>query len=276
MGVSESAAAQHDRIGRKAEDSKVLDHAVRVGLVSYGIVHLLLAWLAFQLVFGERSGQASNSGALHQLAQSGLGRTSLYVVAAGFAALVVWQAFEAVFGHRDEEGKKRVWKRFVSAVKVVIYGTIGYSALDIASGSDTKGGGTDTWTAKLMSMPLGVWLVAAVGLVVAGVGVNLVYRGWAEKFLSKLDIDGSTGRSGRAYAVFGKAGYTAKGVALVIIGMLFLSAAWTHDPEKSGGLDQALSKLLQQPFGAPMLVAVAAGIACYGLFCFAWARHLDR
>lgn len=276
MGVTESAAAQHERIGRKAENSSALDHAVRVGLVSYGIVHLLLAWLAFQLAFGERSGQASNSGALHQLAQSGLGRTSLYVVAAGFAALVVWQGFEAVFGHRDEEGKKRVWKRFVSAVKVAIYGTIGYSALDIASGSDSKGGGTDTWTAKLMAMPAGVWLVAAVGLVVAGVGLNLVYRGWAEKFLSKLDIDGSTGRSGRAYALFGKAGYTAKGIALVIIGLLFLSAAWTHDPEKSGGLDQALSKLLQQPFGAPMLAAVAAGIACYGLFCFAWARHLDR
>src|SRR5690606_643851 len=113
-------------------------------------------------------------------------------------------------------------------------------------------------------------------LVVAGVGFALIYRGWAEKFLTKLDIDGSTGRSGRAYALFGKAGYTAKGLALVIIGLLFLSAAWTHDPDKSGGLDQALSKLLQQPFGSPMLLAVAAGIACYGLFCFAWARHLDR
>lgn len=276
MGVSQSAAAQHERLGRKADDSKILDHAVRVGLVSYGIVHLLLAWLAVQLALGDRSGQASNSGALHQLAQSGLGRGSLYVVAAGFAALVVWQLIEAVVGHRDEEGKKRWWKRFVSAVKVGIYGTIGYSALDIASGSDTQGGGTDTWTAKLMAMPFGVWLVAAVGLVIAGVGLNLVYRGWAEKFLSKLDIDGSTGRSGRAYALFGKAGYTAKGLALLIIGLLFLSAAWTHDPDKSGGLDQALTKLLAQPFGSPMLLAIAAGIACYGLFCFAWARHLDR
>lgn len=276
MGVRESAAAQHDRIGRKAEDSDVLDHAVRVGLVSYGVVHLLLAWLAVQLAFGESAGKASNSGALHQLAQSGLGRGSLFVVAAGFGALVVWQSLEAGFGHRDEEGKKRVWKRFVSAAKVGIYGTLGYSALDIAVGSDSKSGGTDTWTSALMSVPFGVWLVAGVGLIVAGIGVNLVYRGWAEKFLSKLDTDGSTGRSGRTYALFGKAGYTAKGVALVIIGMLFLSAAWTHDPEKSGGLDQALSKLLQQPFGSPMLLGIATGIACYGLFCFAWARHLDR
>lgn len=276
MGVLEGVAAQRERLGRKAESSDALDHAVRVGLVGYGVVHLLIAWLALQLAFGDRSGKASSSGALHQLAQSGLGRTSLYVVAAGFAALVLWQGLEAAVGRRDEEGGKRVWKRFVSAVKTVVYATLGYSALDIASGSDTSGGGTDTWTAKLMAMPAGVWLVAAVGLVLAGVGVNLVYRGWAEKFLSKLDVDGSTGRSGRAYALVGKAGYTAKGVAFVIVGMLFLSAAWTHDPEKSGGLDQALSKLLEQPFGVPMLVAVAVGIACFGAFCFAWARHLDR
>lgn len=276
MGLSESVAAQHVRLARKAEKSDALDHAVRVGLVSYGTVHLLLAWLAFQLAFGDRAGKASSSGALHQVAQTGLGQGSLYVVAGGFAALVLWQGLEVVVGHRDEEGTKRVWKRFVSAVKVGVYATIGYSALDIAAGSDTKGGGTDTWTAKLMAMPFGVWLVAALGLVVAGVGVNLVYRGWTEKFLSKLDADGSTGGSGRAYALFGKAGYTAKGVALVVVGLLFLSAAWTHDPERSGGLDQALSTLLEQPFGVPMLLAVAAGIACYGLFCFAWARHLDR
>ena len=276
MGLSESVAAQHHRVGRKAGGSSVLDHAVRVGLVSYGVVHLLLAWLALQLAFGERSAQASSSGALHQLAQSGLGRGSLYVVAAGFAALVVWQGLEAAVGHRDEEGWKRLGMRFVSAGRAGVYGVLGYSALDIASGSDSQGGGTDTWTAKLMAMPAGVWLVAAVGLGVAGVGFALIYHGWAEKFLSHLDIDGSTGRSGRAYSLFGKAGYTAKGVALVVVGLLFLSAAWTHDPDKSGGLDQALSKLLHQPFGAPILVAVAVGIACYGLFCFAWARHLDR
>ena len=39
---------------------------------------------------------------------------------------------------------------------------------------------------------------------------------------------------------------------------------------------QALHKVLQQPFGMPMLIAMGLGIGCYGLFCFAWARHLDR
>jgi hypothetical protein len=33
---------------------------------------------------------------------------------------------------------------------------------------------------------------------------------------------------------------------------------------------------MQQPFGPYLLFAVGIGIACYGLFSLAQARHLDR
>jgi hypothetical protein len=269
-------ALRKDQVARRTENSDLLDWAIRIGLVSYGVVHLLVAWLAVQLAFGNRSGKASSTGALHQLAESGAGRTSLYVVTVGFAALVVWQAIEAVAGHTGEDGKKRIWKRIVSAAKAAIYLTLGISALKVATGSGSSGGGTDTWTAKLMSVPAGAILVGIVGLVVVGVGAALAWRGWTDRFLKKLDAEGHSGESGRAYKWFGKAGYIAKGIALAIVGALFVYAALTHDPQKSGGLDTALTKLLGQPFGAPLLLAVAVGIACYGLFCFAWARHLDR
>jgi hypothetical protein len=34
--------------------------------------------------------------------------------------------------------------------------------------------------------------------------------------------------------------------------------------------------VLDQPFGPVLLLVIAAGIGCYGLFCFARARHLSR
>lgn len=268
MGVKE-------QVSRRADSNNLLDHAVRVGLVVYGVVHLLVAWLALNLAFGDRQGQASNTGALHQLAQSGLGKVSLYVVAGGFIALVVWQGAEALAGHHDESGGKRAFKRVASAGKAVLYAVLAVSALKVATGS-SSGGGTDTWTAKLMAAPGGQLLVALLGLGILGVAGFLAWRGWTEKFRSKLDVRGTTGKDGRAYVLFGKIGYLSKGVALAVVASLFLYAAWTHDADKSGGLDQALSKLLQQPFGQVLLVVVASGIACYGLFCFAWARHLDR
>jgi Domain of Unknown Function (DUF1206) len=262
--------------GRRAEHSDLLDHAVRVGLVAYGLVHLLVAWLAVRLAFGDGSQSASTQGALHELASTGLGRVSLFVVAGGLVALVFWQLMEALFGHHREDGAQRVFKRIVSAVKAVVYGTLGVSALQVAVGAGNSGGGTDGTTSTLMSMPAGPVIVAVVGVVVLVVAGALFYRGLSEGFADKLDVDGRTGNDGRAYLLFGKIGYASKGIALAIIGGLFIWAAVTHDPEKSGGLDQALHKLLQAPLGAPLLVAVAAGIACFGLFCFAWARHLNR
>ncbi|MDQ3615874.1 MAG: DUF1206 domain-containing protein [Actinomycetota bacterium] len=269
-------AAEGERLARKADDSNLLDHAVRVGLVSYGIVHLLIAWLAVQLAIGSSAGSASSKGALSELAQKPGGQILLFVVAAGFLALVLWQLVETLVGHRSDAGAKRVAKHVGSAGKVVLYASLGYSALKIAVGSGSSGGGTDTMTAELMAVPGGQVLVAVVGAGVLGVAGFLIWRGLTERFKEDLRSDGHTGNTGKAYCMFGKVGYTSKGLALIVVGGLFVWAAWSHDPEKSGGLDQALGKVLQQPFGAPVLVVIALGIAGYGLFCFAWARHLDR
>lgn len=56
-------------------------------------------------------------------------------------------------------------------------------------------------------------------------------------------------------------------------GALFVAAALTHDPEKAGGLDAALRALAELPFGAVILWTVGAGLALYGLYCFARARY---
>ena len=82
-----------------------------------------------RLAFGDGGGSASSQGALHQLAKTPVGLVSLYVVAAGFAALVAWQAMEALWGHRDKTGAKRVRKRLTSVGKVVVYAALAGSAL---------------------------------------------------------------------------------------------------------------------------------------------------
>ncbi len=271
-----SVAGKTAHLEREADHSFALDVAVRVGLAAYGLVHLVIAWLAVQLAFGNGS-NTSSKGALNHLATTSLGRVALWLVAVGMLALVVWQLVEAVAGHREEDGFTLVRKRATSGGKAVVYGVLGLSALrTVLSGRSSGGGGTTGMTARLMSMPGGPVIVALVGVGVLVVAGFLAHRGWTAKFMKKLDVGGRTGKDGRAYRAFGRAGYVAKGLALAIIGGLFVWAALTHDPQKSGGLDQALHQLVQAPFGAPLLVVVAAGIACYGLFCFAWARHLDR
>ncbi|WP_449407558.1 DUF1206 domain-containing protein [Microbacterium maritypicum] len=50
-------------------------------------------------------------------------------------------------------------------------------------------------------------------------------------------------------------------------------AAWTHDPDKSGGLDAALRSLADLPYGRVILWLVGAGLAVYGIFSIARARY---
>jgi len=254
-----------------------LDHAIRAGLVAYGVVHLLVAWLAIQLALGEKEDQASNTGALHYLSEQPLGGVLVWAVAVGMFLLVLWRLPEFGFGYREESDDGKRWrKRATSLGKAVIYGAIGWSAVRTAVGDGGGKGGTDSTTAKLMDLPAGPWIVGAVGLAVIGYGAALVFRGWTEKFREHLDAQGQSGKDGSAYVLAGKVGYIAKGIAIGLVGGLFVYAALTHDAKKSGGLDQALQEVLQVPFGQVLLVAIGVGIAGYGVFCFARARHLSR
>ena len=47
----------------QAGDSASLEALARVGLIAYGVVHLLIGWLALQIAWGAASKSADSSGA---------------------------------------------------------------------------------------------------------------------------------------------------------------------------------------------------------------------
>ncbi|MEO5709121.1 MAG: DUF1206 domain-containing protein [Nocardioidaceae bacterium] len=264
------------QLQEKAARSDWLDRTARTGLTVYGVVHLIVAWLVLRLAFGDSSGSASGSGALHQLARTAVGRVTLYGVGVGFLALAAWHLVEAALGYRRETGAHRLMDRSLSAVKVLVFAAVGLNAFVLAAGASAGGSGTDGYTARLMALPLGPVMVGLLGLVVVGIAIGLAYFGLAEGFRDTMSRQGASGALGRSYVVLGVVGYVAKAVAVALIGSLFVYAAFTHEPRRSGGLDQVLHDVLQRPFGTPLLVLMATGLASYGVFCFSWARHLDR
>jgi Domain of Unknown Function (DUF1206) len=272
-GQVRQAAGKAERAGQRFEDSPAFGVLVTTGLVSYGIVHLVVAWLALQLAWAKNDNPASQRGAFQELASTSVGKLLLWVVAVGMIVLALWQVFEAVWGHRDrEEGRKRTIKRLGSAGKVVLYVGLGISAFGIAAGSSSSSGeGENTLTARLMGLSFGRILVGAIGVAIIVAGARLAYRGIKKKFLR--DLSGSVGTG---VVRLGQVGYIAKGIALAIIGVLFGLAAITYDPNKAGGLDTALRTLREQPFGPVLLSLVALGIAAFGLFCFVWSRNFKR
>lgn len=259
---------------QRVENSEWFERAVRIGLVAYGIVHLLIAWLALQLAFGQSSGAASQQGAMQQLAQQPFGKPLLWIIAAGFVALAVWQLFDALWGHRKHDGGKRTFKRVGSAGKVVIYLALAVSAATTALG-DSSSSSKDGLTAKVMNLPLGQLIVGLAGAGVIAIGGYLVSRAVRKSFEHDLQPQATSGSTGTAVVRLGQAGYTAKGIALAVVGALFVWAAVTYDPKKAGGLDVALHTLLNQGFGPWLLALVALGIGCFGVYCFFWAKDAD-
>jgi uncharacterized protein DUF1206 len=241
---------------------------VGVGLVSFGLVHLVLAWLALQIALGGRR-NASPGGALQKLSQQPLGALLLWVMAVGLFTLVVWQVLEATIGREQSNRDGRLRRRLSSAGRAVVYLGLGILAVGVAMGSGGGSGnkGEQTLSARLMALPFGRVLVAAIGVGMIAVGISQIVKGVKQNFTEDLDHSVS-----QAVRRLGTVGYCAKGVSLGIIGGLFGYAAVSYDPKKAGGLDAALDTIRNQPFGTVLLVIMAAGIACFGVYCFFWAR----
>jgi hypothetical protein len=253
-----------------------LDRGIRVGLVAYGTVHLLIGWLGLQLAFGDRTEKASSTGAMQELARQPFGEIVVFAIAGGLFVLVVWRLLEVSVGHRDKTPGVDRWRaRIISAFKGAVYAALGLTALGVVVSAESIAGGPP-WTQAVQDWPAGPWLIAAVALAIVAYGTNHVRRGLTDKHAKHLSTAGRTGEAGVAYLVLGKIGYIGKGIAIAIVGGLMLVGALTHDESQSGNLDHALRTLLTYPFGQSLVVVIAAGMLCFGVFCLARARHLSR
>lgn len=240
--------------------------AARAGYAVSGVLHVLIGVLALRLAFGGGGEQADQSGALGAIAGTPFGALVLWFSVVAFVALGAWQVARAI--HSRDTGE-----RAKSAGRAVVYIALAFAALAFARGGGSSASTqTADLTARLMAAPGGRILVAAVGVAIIAVGAYHVYKGWRKKFLTDLHRLPS-GTAGPVVRRLGVLGYVSKGVALGIVGVLFIRAAATSDPSGSTGLDGALHALRDQPAGVVLLVVVAAGFMAFGAYSFVRARY---
>lgn len=266
------------RVERSARHSTWLVGATRLGLVGYGVMHLLVAWVAIRLVLQHSGGRATGAGALATLTQDAWGRATLVALAAGFAALAVWQALTAAVGFRRQSGWERTINRLGAASRVCAYGyfLVASVRLLITAQGGTSASSPRQTASTVLSHPFGAFLLLAASIVVAGVGVGLAWFGLATEFADQLDTTSLPGPARRTVLAIGRVGYGLKGAALVLIGVMLAWAAVTRDVRSTGGLDVVLERLLGHTLGPPAVVAAGAGIGCFGLYLWARAAFLDR
>jgi hypothetical protein len=258
---------------RRAGDSPWIDRLARVGLAARGLVYILIAVLAYQVASGNRRGRADQKGAFQTLAQHGWGKAVLSMAIIGFFGYAIWLATDAVWGHRSEPARrKRIAARVESGAKVVFYVLLAILGIKIMTGARSSGG-SETVTAKVLNIPGGQALVALAGAVVIGVAAAQAWRGCTMQFTEYLNLRQLSPTLRRTVVTLGKVGYIARGVVFGLIGFLVIVAAVSYDPEKARGFDAALRELAAQPYGPWLLVTIAVGLACFGVYSFAEARY---
>ena len=246
---------------RVAGDHPVVEWGARLGYVANGLLHLLLGWLALQLAFGTRHAASDQSGAFNTLAGSGIGKVLLWVAAIGFLLLALWQLTDAAL-------QRKAGAQIKAVGKFIAYAAMAWSAIAVLRhAAKSSASQTTDITRSLMSKPGGVVLVIAVGIAIAAIGIYHVYKGARQKFRDDLEEQPP---AVAAYA--GIAGYVAKGIALLIVGVLFMKAGIDHRASESQGLDGALRALLKLPLGKVLLVLVAVGLMAMGIYSFFRAK----
>jgi hypothetical protein len=273
----DDAVGEGKRKARRAARSRWTQGLARWGLVSKGVLYVLVGAIAVHVSVGGGERIADRGGALSAVADHWLGQPLIAGVAFGLAGYTVWRLAEAFLGTTLESSEDEGWlKRGSFVAKAAWYGGLSAIAFSVLLGADEQGGRQeDRATAWVLERPLGRWIVAAVGLGILGAGVFNVWRGVTTRFRKNLKTRKMSELEDRGFSAIGAVGHVARGLVFGVIGLFLVRAAYQYDPKETVGLDGALSEIVRNDYGDTLLGLVAAGLLAYGLYCFVEARYRE-
>jgi hypothetical protein len=280
MGVDvEEVKEKAEGALEEAAESTWLERLARGGLVARGLLYVVVAVLATQVAAGHNETRADKQGALQAVVRQPFGRVLVLLLAAGFAGYAAWRFVEAAVGPADQpdaDSAKGKVKRVGYFLRAGLYTFFFGSAVKLfiwTNRAATNEGAEADWTARVLTWPGGMWLVQAVGLGAIGAGLYIGWRGVAGKFRKRLKSLEMGDAVRRWVRVVGTVGMISRMLISIMIGVFLIAAARDHDPNQAVGIDGALRRLADRPYGPTLLVLVAVGLAAYGLYSFAEARY---
>jgi Domain of Unknown Function (DUF1206) len=244
-----------------------LERLTRVGFIGYGVVHLLFAYVIVQIAIAGSGTDGDQSGAMQRVAEKPFGTALIVAIVIGLVAMALWQILEIFVPHSLIE-------RLASVGRAAFYLYLAWTGVKVLRGKKTSSADVQQDAAQgLLASSLGRVAVVVAGLALAAIGVGLAYAGITRRFEKHLKVSQMSASTRRLIGRLGTVGYTAKGAAYGIAGVLFIAAALQYDSDKARGLDAALQALASQSYGVWLLLLTAVGFAAYGLFAVAEARY---
>jgi hypothetical protein len=259
--------------GERFADSTLFEVLSRAGFIARGLVYAIIGFLALDLATGHGGKITNQQGAMKTVEQQPFGHFLLAILALGLGGYAIWRLFRAALGHGPEGADKGIARLGALGSGLVYAGLCAIAVQLLTSGSSSSSGNTKQTASGVFSWPAGRWVVLVAGLVVLGVAVYQFVRGIGRKFLA----DDKTEQMGPAMKTWitwaGMVGHIARAVVFGLVGVFLVRAAIDYKADEAIGLDGALGKLYDHPYGPWLLGAVAVGLLAFGIFSITEARY---
>ena len=258
---------------RRIRDVTVVEWFARAGYGARGVVHLMMGALAIMAAYEAREDAVGIQGAFEEFARWPLGELWLSLLATGLGGFVLWRFAQSVLDADRQGRSRRAWfNRTGQGVSAVVYTALALSCLGVAAGIEEAGENpevTRQQIADLLALPLGELLLILLGCAVLAAGllnmVHAVFGGFRRHLTCDYTVH-------LWAAPLGRAGYFARGLVFLALGVFLVEAALDLSPAESVTIQGALKTIEQQPFGSHVLTGLGAGLIAFGLFGLIEAR----
>ena len=254
---------------RKAESSRTFRVVARAGYAANGVVHILIGVIALVVAFGGK-GETDQAGAFKAVASAPLGFVALWILAIALLALGAYHVLDGILARGD--AAHRWGRRVAEWGQALVFVALGLFAASVALGSrpDADEYAQDA-SRGLLAVPGGPLVLGLIGLGIGIGGIVFVVMGVRRSFENRMELP--AGPLGAGVKGLGIVGFIAKGIALLILGVLLLVAAVKVEPSAAGSLDAAIDALLALAYGPLLVGAIGVGLIAYGVFCFFRGRY---
>lgn len=259
---------------QRLKNSTLLRSSARLGLVGRGVLYLLLAGLALNLVIGPSGAeeQANSNGALRTVGQTPLGAVLLLGAAVGFAAYAVARVVGAA-----TDGERGRLRRLSTAGQGLAYLGLAWTAGSFLLGQEDAGSEQqqEQTAGAVLGLPGGRVLVVAAGLVVLGVCAWQLTVAGSGRFADSLRSEQMSRPVRMLVWLVARVGIAARALAYAPVGVFLVLAGLRSSAEQAGGLDAFLLTLTDTGWGRLAVVLVAAGFAVFAVYSLLEARYRD-
>ncbi len=244
-----------------------------MGYAARGIIYLTIGVLAFLTTLGLGEGEASSKGAILNLKEQPFGQMLLVILIIGLLGYIIWRFTQGI---KDADGHGHSFKGVivrgslvVSAIShsILCYWTI---KLLLHNTEDSSGDSASSSLSAYLGSNITAWVIGIIGLVLVGVGIAHLIKGYKARFEKYMAIPESQYRWVKRVCQFG---LIARGTVWCIIGWVVMRSAFISGTSENKGIADAFEWLRTTPFGSWLTMIVAIGLIAFGFYSFIEAAY---